>query len=181
MRLVATEVDGVFVVEPEPVTDERGSFARIFDADAFREAGLDPRVVQCSISRNTRVHTLRGLHYQREPHGETKLVRCSRGQVFDVAVDIRPGSATFGRWTSAVLSADNGHALAIPPGCAHGFLTLEAHSELTYQISRAYEPSASSGLRWDDPGIDIDWPADPQLISTRDSNYPDHDWRVPPP
>jgi dTDP-4-dehydrorhamnose 3,5-epimerase len=180
VKLVSAALAGVFVIEPEPVSDERGWFARVFDADQFAAAGLDPQVVQCSLSRNPLARTLRGLHYQEAPHGETKLVRCTRGRLFDVAVDLRPGSPTFRRWTGLELSAESGLGLVIPPGCAHGFLTLEDDTDVMYQMSATHQSAVSRGLRWDDPGVSIAWPAEPAVISPRDHEYPDHDWTAPP-
>ena len=173
-----TEIRGCYVVEPEPVEDERGFFARTFCADEFRRRGLNPVVAQSSISYNASVGVLRGLHYQATPHEEAKLVRCSRGRVFDVAVDLREGSATYGRWCAQELSDTNRLAFYIPEGCAHGFLTLERSSELTYQISTPYHPESSRGVRWDDRSLAIRWPEVPVLtISDRDRSLPTLDRR----
>ncbi|MEA2827457.1 MAG: dTDP-4-dehydrorhamnose 3,5-epimerase [Actinomycetota bacterium] len=162
-----TELAGCFIVGIEPVVDERGHFARLFSAEEFAERGLDPTVSQISMSRNVRMGTLRGLHYQQPPHEETKLVRCSRGRVYDVAVDLRTR-----RWTATELSERNGRALYIPAGFAHGFLTLEPDSELVYQISVPYNPAASAGVRWDDPALGIAWPSVGELTISA----PDRDW-----
>jgi dTDP-4-dehydrorhamnose 3,5-epimerase len=168
-----TAVDGAYVVEPERASDERGFFARTFDAAAFAERGLDPAVAECSVAYNRARGTLRGLHYQRAPHEEAKLVRCTRGAAFDVAVDLRAGSATYLRWAAAELTAENGNGFYIPAGCAHGYLTLTDDCELHYQISTAYVPAAAAGIRWDDPSVGIEWPAAPRVISERDALYPD--------
>ncbi len=183
MILRPTDLAGCFVIVPEPAVDERGSFARTFDSEAFSAWGLNPVVSQVSVSRNHAAGTLRGLHYQEAPHAEAKLVRCTQGRVFDVAVDV----ATL-RWTAVELSAANGLALYVPEGFAHGFLTLEPSSELVYQISRPYVPASSRGLRWDDPALDIAWPdVGPLTISERDRGLPllgdEHrpDGRVPSP
>lgn len=176
MVLEPTEIDGVVVVEPERHVDERGFFARTFDAEHFAEHGLETAVVQCSTSFNLRAGTVRGMHWQAEPHGEAKLVRCTRGAVFDVAVDVRPGSPTFRRWCGVELSAENGRALFVPIGCAHGFQTLCDDSEVLYQISAPYVPRAACGFRWDDPRIGIRWPEAPsggRTLSERDATYPD--------
>jgi dTDP-4-dehydrorhamnose 3,5-epimerase len=176
MRLRETPVAGVHIVEPERIEDERGHFARTFAADAFAARGLDARVAQCSTSFNTRRGTLRGMHYQAAPHGEAKLVRCTRGAIYDVAVDLRPGSPSYLRWVGSELSAANGRALYVPEGCAHGFQTLVDDSEVLYQISTPYVPEAARGVRWDDPAFGIEWPAPPpggRTLAARDAGYPD--------
>jgi dTDP-4-dehydrorhamnose 3,5-epimerase len=173
MRFAATGIAGVVIVEAEPRTDERGSFARLHCPSAFAAAGHPFAPAQTSLSRNPHSGTLRGLHYQPDPHGETKLVRCVRGRIFDVAVDLRPGSPTRGEWTACELSAENARALLIPEGMAHGFLTLEPDSDVLYQIAPEYAPGHEAGVRWDDPAFAIDWPAAPRVISPRDASYPD--------
>lgn len=165
-------LDGVIVIEPERAEDERGHFARTWCRDAFAERGLATDFAQCNTSFNRRRGTLRGLHYQAAPHQEAKLVRCTRGRVFDVAVDVRPGSATLGRWCAAELSADNGRMVFIPGGFAHGFQTLEDTSELFYQMSAAYAPEAVRGISWNDPAIGIDWPIPEPILSERDHRNP---------
>jgi dTDP-4-dehydrorhamnose 3,5-epimerase len=174
MRFSATGIAGVVVVDLEPVADERGAFARLHCPDAFAAAGHPFEPAQTSLSRNPHLGTLRGMHYQPAPHGETKLVRCIRGRIFDVAVDLRPTSPTHRRWAAAELSWDIGRALLIPPGVAHGFLTLEPDSDVLYQIAPKYEPGREAGVRWDDPAFAIDWPAAPKVISPRDASYPDY-------
>lgn len=175
MRFSATGIAGVVVVDIEARTDERGAFARLHCPDEFAAAGHPFEPAQTSLSRNPRAGTLRGLHYQPAPHGEVKLVRCVRGRIFDVAVDLRPGSPTHRRWAAAELSAANGRALLIPEGVAHGFLTLEPDTDVLYQIAPKYEPGHEAGVRWDDPAFAVDWPAAPQLISPRDAAYPDYE------
>lgn len=173
MRFTATNIDGVMLIEPERLWDERGYFARTYSEREFAEQGLDSRFVQSSVSFNAAAGTVRGLHYQAPPHAESKLVRCSRGVIFDVAVDLRVDSPTHGRWTSAELSAENGLMLYIPEGCAHGFQTLQRDTEVSYQISRSYHPPSARGIRWDDPDLAIDWPpADTRIISERDRTNP---------
>jgi len=172
MQIDATQIDGVFVVEVEPIEDERGLFARTFGIDEFDAAGIDARVAQCSVSYNHAAATLRGMHFQNGPYGETKLVRCIRGRIFDVAVDARSGSSTFGQWQAWELNESNRRALLVPPGVAHGFITLAPRSEVFYQISVAYREDASAGLRWDDPQIAIQWPMPPAVISERDRRLP---------
>lgn len=175
MIFTETPLPGVFVVALEAIEDERGSFARTFSAEDFAAQGLDPAVVQCSVSFNLRAGTLRGMHYQEAPHAESKLVRCSRGAIFDVAVDLRPESPTYCGWFGIELTPDNGRMLYIAEGLAHGFQTLADATEVQYQISREYVPSAAGGVRWDDPAFGIEWPrAQPGLtISERDRTYPD--------
>jgi dTDP-4-dehydrorhamnose 3,5-epimerase len=174
----ATELPGVSVLELQPLLDPRGSFTRIFDAELFARHGLDPRVVQCSASFNPRAGTLRGLHYQAPPHEESKLVRCVRGRVWDVVVDLRPDSPAYCCWLGIELDADGMQLLSVPAGCAHGFQTLLDDSEVDYQMSVAYVPDAAAGVRWDDPAFAIDWPDPPQggerIISARDRAFPDY-------
>ena len=174
MIFVETALSGVFVVQPEPHVDERGLFARTYCADELRANGLDPRVAQCSSSFNRRAGTLRGLHYQRRPHGEVKLVRCTMGAIFDVVVDLRPESRTYCRWVGVDLTAENRRALYIPEDCAHGFLTLVDDSEVYYQISQPYVAGAEAGVRWDDPVFGVQWPSAPVVIADRDASYPDY-------
>ena len=173
MRLRELDIAGVFLVEPERHEDERGFFARTWCRNEFKAAGLDAAAAQCGVAHNRRKHTLRGMHYQADPHAETKLVRCTAGAVWDVAVDLRPDSPTFKKWAAAELSAENRHALYVPKGFAHGYLTLTDDAEVTYMMSDFYEPAAGRGVRWDDPAFAIDWPAPPALINDRDATYPD--------
>jgi dTDP-4-dehydrorhamnose 3,5-epimerase len=174
MRFAETEIAGVVVVDVEPHTDARGSFARLHCPDEFAAAGHPFTPAQTSLSRNPHAGTLRGLHYQPSPHAEVKLVRAVRGRVFDVAVDLRPGSPTHRRWTASELSAGNARALLIPEGVAHGFLTLEPDTDVLYQISPKFEPGHEAGVRWDDPAFGIAWPLRPKVISERDAGYPDY-------
>jgi len=174
MRFSETGIPGVVVAEIEPAADARGAFARLHCPDEFAAAGHPFQPAQTSLSRNPRWLTLRGMHYQRPPFAETKLVRCVRGRVFDVALDLRRDSPTFRRWTSAELSADNAQALLIPPGVAHGFLTLEPDTDVLYQIAPRFEPGHEAGVRWNDPAFAIAWPASPEVISERDAAYPNH-------
>jgi dTDP-4-dehydrorhamnose 3,5-epimerase len=164
---------GVFEITQEPVRDERGSFARVYDRAELASHGIELEVVQASISFNVVRGTLRGLHFQRPPHEEAKLVRCLAGSVYDVVADLRDGSPTRLRWLGVELSAERGNALFVPPGCAHGFLTLEDGCELEYLISTPYEASAAGGARWNDPAIGIEWPFEPSVISARDAGFPD--------
>jgi dTDP-4-dehydrorhamnose 3,5-epimerase len=170
-----TPLAGAFVIEPEPLPDSRGLFARTWCRRELEARGLETRIAQCSTSFNKRKGTLRGMHYQVAPFAETKIVRCTRGSLHDVIVDLRPGSPTFGRHCAVVLSADNRKAMYVPTGFAHGFQTLEDDTEVLYQISEFYSPEHSRGLRWDDPALGIRWPEDERTISERDRSYPDVD------
>ncbi|WP_430423792.1 dTDP-4-dehydrorhamnose 3,5-epimerase [Phenylobacterium sp.] len=174
MRFTPTTIAGVVRVEAEPHADERGLFARLHCPEAFAAAGIPFEPVQTSLSRNPTSGTLRGMHFQAAPHAEAKLVRVTRGRVFDVAVDLRPDSPTYRQWTGAELSAENLVGLYIGEGMAHGFLTLEPDTDVVYQIAPAYRPGHDAGVRWNDPAFGIDWPAAPRLISERDASYPDH-------
>jgi len=173
MRFTETPLQGAFVVEIEPFSDERGIFARSFCANEFAEAGLVSQFVQSNLSVNGKAATLRGMHYQNPPHSEVKLVRCVRGSMFDVVVDLRPESASYRQWFGVTLSGENHKALYVPEGFAHGFLTLEADTEANYMVSAFYTPNAEGGLRWDDPVIGIDWPMQPQVISSKDAQWLD--------
>lgn len=172
MRFQETAICGVHVVELDKHEDERGSFARIFCTNEFRSAGLELPDCQMAISKNRHKGTLRGLHFIDEEAGEAKLVRCIRGAVFDVAVDLRRGSSTFGRYFAVSLDAENALALFLPRGVAHGFLTLEDDSDLLYQFSQPHRPGLEKGVRWDDPDIGIEWPLDPIVMSDRDRALP---------
>ncbi len=173
MRFTETKVAGAFLIEPELLTDERGFFARTWDREELEARGLNPRLAQCSISFSHRRGTLRGLHYQVAPHEEAKLIRCTQGAIWDVALDLRPGSPTYGAWFGAELSAANRAMLYIPEGCAHGQLTLTDDAEVFYQISAPYAPAAARGVRFDDPAFGIEWPVEVEVINDRDRTYPD--------
>lgn len=173
MKFAATKIPGVTVVETEPIADERGFFARGFCGKEFKAAGLNLAVAQTNVSHNKLKRTLRGMHYQAEPKPEPKLVSCVRGGIFDVAVDLRPDSPTFCKWIGVELTESNRKALFVPPGCAHGFLTLSDETEVSYLMGEFYVADLSRGVRWDDPAFGIDWPDKPVLISERDAAYPD--------
>lgn len=168
-----TAIEGVWVVEPERHADERGFFARTWDGQEFAARGLNGNLSQSSVSYNVRRGTLRGMHYQAAPHEEAKLVRCTAGVIFDVALDLRPGSSTFTRWVGQELSADNRLGLYVPEGCAHGFVTLADGTEVAYDISERHAPESARGVRWDDPVFAIDWPVAVEMINERDRSYPD--------
>jgi len=165
---------GAYLIEPERREDDRGFFATTWCAREFEANGLNARIVQCNISFNTRRGTLRGMHYQMAPREQPKLVRCTAGAIYDVIVDLRSHSATYKRWASAELSAENRAMLYIPEGFAHGFQTLTDESEVFYQMSTFHEPDAAGGVRWNDAAFGIVWPIDPPLvIAPRDASYPD--------
>jgi len=173
MIFEATPLAGAYVIVPEPLADDRGFFARLFCRTAFAERGLDPHLDQISMSYNARAGTVRGLHLQRPPAGETKLVRVTAGAVFDVIVDVRGGSQTYGRWFGTELSAANRKQIYIPLGFAHGFQTLAPDTEVAYHISCPYAPDLATGLRFDDPDLAISWPLGaPSVISERDATWP---------
>lgn len=167
-----TGIEGVVVVETQPHTDERGFFARTFCAREFEAAGLGPVVAQANLSFNHRAGTLRGLHFQRPPAQEAKLVRCTRGRVYDVAVDLRRDSPTYLEHVGVVLDAESHNALYVPESCAHGYLTLEDACEVAYQVSEFYTPGVEGGLRWDDPVLGIDWPGAIRVVSPKDAAWP---------
>lgn len=172
MTFHETKIPGVFEIRIEPKPDERGFFARTWCQKEFEGHGLNPKLVQCSISVSTRKGTLRGMHYQAAPYRETKIVRCTRGAIFDVAIDLRPQSRTFRSWVSAVLTAEDRNMLCVPEGCAHGFMTLEAGTEVLYQMSEVFDANSARGVRWDDPAFQIAWPEKVEVISERDRTYP---------
>lgn len=172
MTFVSTKLSGVVEIHVDPKHDNRGVFARTWCQQEFEEHGLNPRVVQCSVSFNHQKGTFRGMHYQVAPHEEAKLVRCTRGSVYDIVLDLRPDSATFKEWVSVVLISGERNMVYIPEGCAHGFLTLEDESELYYQMSEPYAPDAARGVRWDDPAFQIRLPEAVSVISERDLTYP---------
>jgi dTDP-4-dehydrorhamnose 3,5-epimerase len=173
MKFVALPLSEAFLIEVELRPDDRGGFGRTFCEREFAEHGLPSHFVQCNTSFNTRAGTLRGMHIQIEPQPEAKLVRCTRGAIFDVIVDVRRDSPTFRQWYGAELTADNRKALFIPFGFVHGFQTLEENSEVFYHMSEFYEPSLARGYRWNDPAFAIDWPIADPVMSDRDRQYPD--------
>jgi dTDP-4-dehydrorhamnose 3,5-epimerase len=169
---------GAFRIEPQRIEDERGFFARAFCQREFVAHGLNTTIAQCSISFNKQRGTLRGMHYQDAPYEEDKLVQCTRGALYDVLIDLRITSSTFKQHVAEVLTADNRHILYVPKGVAHGFITIEDDTEVSYQISEFYSPEHARGVRWDDPAFGIDWPLEVRVISERDRRYPDFDlWR----
>jgi dTDP-4-dehydrorhamnose 3,5-epimerase len=171
MIFTQTELENAFVIDLEQRGDERGFFARAWDENEFRDHGLNPRLVQCNVSFNHRAGTLRGMHFQHAPHAEAKLVRCTRGAIYDVIVDLRPDSATFKRWIGVELTEENRRMLYVPEGFAHGFQTLADGTETFYQVSEFYAPGAEGGVRYDDPAFGIEWPREVTVISPKDAAW----------
>jgi dTDP-4-dehydrorhamnose 3,5-epimerase len=173
MIFTETRLRGAYIIELERLDDERGFFARSFSQDDFVRLGMNPHIVQCNVSFNRKKGTLRGMHLQSAPYEEAKLVRCTMGAIYDVILDLRATSATFRQWFAVELSAENRRMLYIPEGLAHGLQTLEDHTEVFYQMSEAYHPECSRGMRWDDPAFGIEWPLPVSVISYKDKTYPD--------
>jgi dTDP-4-dehydrorhamnose 3,5-epimerase len=173
MNFLPLEVSGAFLIDPEPISDERGFFARLWCQRELEDRGLVGRIVQCSQSYNARAGTLRGLHYQLAPHAETKVVRCMRGAIYDVILDLRPASPTFRKFATIDLTSGNRRMTYVPEGCAHGFQTLEDGTEVLYLISEFYRPDHARGVRWDDPAFNISWPPGEKILNERDRSYPD--------
>ena len=172
MIFTESSLPGAFLIDLERDSDERGFFARAYCAQEFAAKGLGTVLHQCSVSYNTRKGTLRGMHYQSAPHEEHKLVRCTAGAIFDVIVDVRPGSLSYRLWFATELTAQNRRSLFVPPGFAHGFITLSDDAEVYYMISVPHAPQHARGFRWNDPAFAIEWPLVPSVISARDAGYP---------
>jgi dTDP-4-dehydrorhamnose 3,5-epimerase len=169
-----TRLKGAFIIELEKIIDSRGFFSRAWCQKEFEANGLNPNVVQCNLSFNTSKGTLRGMHYQIAPHEEAKIVRCIRGKVYDVIIDLRPKSPTYLQWIGVELSSENRKMLYVPENFAHGYLTLADNTELFYQVSHFYSPESESGIRWNDVTVNIKWPQTNGLIITdKDKNWPD--------
>ncbi|MHB8170367.1 MAG: dTDP-4-dehydrorhamnose 3,5-epimerase [Thermincolia bacterium] len=175
MIFTETKIPGVYVIEIQPLKDERGFFACTWCQEEFHARGLNPRLVQCNISFNRQKGTLRGMHYQVWPHEEAKLVRCTRGAIYDVIIDLRPWSTAYKQWTAVELSGNNRKLLYIPEGCAHGFQTLEDNTEVFYQMSEFYQPQQARGVCWNDPAFGIQWlEVGYRIISDKDKSYPEY-------
>lgn len=172
MIFTETKLKGAFIIDPEFLEDERGFFARTFCREEFEAHGLNPNLVQCSISFNGRKGTLRGMHYQTKPHEEAKLVRCTMGAIYDVIIDLRPNSPTFKKWISIELSAEKRNMLYVPEGFAHGFQTLRNGTEVFYQMTKYYHPECAAGVRWNDPVFNVEWPSQQPVVSDRDLSFP---------
>jgi len=178
MIFTETKLKGVFLIEPERHEDERGFFARSWSPREFEAHGLDSRIVESNISFNKKRGTVRGMHYQAAPYGQAKLVRCTAGAIFDCVIDLRPSSATFRQWLGVELTARNRLMVHVPVGFAHGFQTLENETEVFYEMSHAYVPGSSMGVRWDDPVFGIQWPLEVSVVNDRDRHYPDYSVRT---
>lgn len=173
MKFTETKVSGVFLIEPELHADDRGSFARSFCVDEFNEAGIDIHIVQANISFNKHSGAVRGMHYQVSPHAEAKVVRCTRGALHDVVIDLRSESPTFCRWIAAELNAEKNTEMFVPQGCAHGFQTLVDNTEVSYLMSERYVPESASGVRYDDPAFGVEWPLAISFVADRDRSWPE--------
>jgi dTDP-4-dehydrorhamnose 3,5-epimerase len=178
MIFTNTCVVGAFLVDLERSADERGFFARAWCAREMAAAGAASALAQANISFCRRLGTLRGMHYQIPPREEAKLMRCVRGAIYDVVLDVRPGSASYGRWMGAELTADNRRAIFVPPGCANGYLSLADDAEVLYLVSEFYSPEHERGIRWNDPTFGVEWPAEVRVISVKDRSWPDYQGRV---
>ncbi|MGB9093727.1 MAG: dTDP-4-dehydrorhamnose 3,5-epimerase [Gallionella sp.] len=172
MQFIPTIFDGAYLIAPTRITDERGFFARTYCANEFASKGLKADSVQCNISCNNTCGTLRGMHFQRQPNAEAKLVRCTAGAIYDVIIDLRRGSQTFAKWAAFELTAQDRNALYIPEGFAHGFQTLADDTEVLYQMFNFFAPESAGGVRWDDPAFQIKWPLNVSIMSDKDRDYP---------
>ena len=181
MIFTETKLSGAFIIEAERMHDERGFFARSWSQREWEEQHLNPRLVECNISFNKKKGTLRGMHYQRAPYAQAKLVRCTAGAIYDAIIDLRPDSTSFKQWVAVELRADNYRMLYIPEGFAHGFQTLEDATEVFYQMSEVYRPDCAEGVRWNDPAFGLTWPVEEKIIFARDNSYPDYVQPVPTP
>jgi|LWDU01.1.fsa_nt_gi dTDP-4-dehydrorhamnose 3,5-epimerase len=173
MNFIPTKINGAFIVEMEKKEDDRGFFARTYDVNEFQKNGLNSKIVQCNLNLTHKKGTLKGLHYQKQPFSEVKLIRCTRGSVFSVMVDLRPDSSTYKQSESIILSENEYCWRYIPEMCANGIQTLEDNTELIYQVTQSYTPESESGIRWNDPTFNIKWPLPVELISNKDKTWPD--------
>ena len=175
MKFIETKLKGAYIIEFQPVEDERGFFSRTFCIDEFKKNRIHFNIVQCNISYNKKRGTLRGMHYQIARHEEAKIVRCTIGALYDVIIDLRPDSGTFTKWVAFELTAENRRMLYVPEGFAHGFQTLEDNTEVLYQMSESYHPECARGVRWDDPVFGIEWPKVGPILLSRDKNYSNYE------
>lgn len=174
MKFTETKLAGAYIIDLNKIEDDRGFFARTFCTQELEDHNLIPEVKQANMSWNEKSGTMRGMHYQVDPYQETKLVRCVRGALYDVIIDLRADSPTYGEWIGVELTADNRRALFVPRDFAHGFVTLEDNTDAFYMVSQSYVPNAESGIRWNDPKFAIDWPIQPSLVSDKDANWEDY-------
>jgi len=172
MKFEKINLDGAYIIEIEKNEDNRGFFARTFDKNSFLKLNLEIELLQCNVSFNKKAGTLRGMHYQKHPHEEVKIVRCTKGKIYDVIIDVRTDSDSYKKWFGIELSYQNHKMMYVPKGFAHGFLTLEDNSEVFYQMSDCHVPESAMGIRWNDESIGIKWPSSPSVISDRDNSYP---------
>lgn len=173
MIFTEMNVKGCFMIEPDRFDDERGYFSKIWDHKELAQRALSTEFAQFNLAFNHKAGTLRGMHFQRAPHEEVKLVRCTRGAVYDVIIDLRPASPTYLQWSGVELTEDNCRTYYVPKGCAHGYITLADATEVTYNVSAGYAPQSAAGVRWNDPAFGIQWPMQPTVINPRDDSYPD--------
>lgn len=173
MIFTETKLKGAFIIDVKRIEDERGFFGRSYCEKEFEEYGLNTNIVQTNVSYNKKKGTLRGMHMQVTPYEETKLVRCTRGAIYDVIIDMREGSETYKQWVGVELTADNYRMLFVPEGFAHGFITLEDNTDVTYQVTQFYTPGSEKGIRWNDPAFNIEWPIEPVVVSEKDQAHPD--------
>lgn len=174
MKFTESRVPGAWIIDIAPIQDNRGFFAMTWQPDEFRKRGIDPALAQCNLAFNHKRGTLRGMHFQTAPHAQAKIVRCTRGALLDVVVDLRPGSPAYCQWDAVELTADNRRMLYMPEGVAHGYLTLADDTEAYYHASTPWAPGAEAGVRWDDPAFAIAWPSVPAVISPKDAGWPDY-------
>lgn len=175
MIVVKTKIEGVYVISPEPREDSRGYFARVFAKEELKKAGIDFSIVHINRSLSKEKGVIRGIHYQEFPHQEDKIVQCLEGKIFDVAIDIRPDSKTYGQWVGQILDSQNKKMLLIPKGCGHAFQTIEKDSVVEYFVTEYYAPDFERGIRYNDPKFGIDWPIKDAIVSEKDANWPDFD------
>jgi dTDP-4-dehydrorhamnose 3,5-epimerase len=173
MRFTKSKIDGAFIIDLETFEDERGFVAYAWSEKEFLEQGISTKFLEMIMSCNIRKGTLRGMHFQNKPFAQAKLVRCTKGAIYDVAIDLRPDSLTYKKWDAVELTARNRRMFYIPEGCAHGFQTLEDETEVLYQISNVYSPGFAGGVRWNDPAFGVDWPLYERTLISRDRDYPD--------
>jgi len=171
MKFIETKLQGSFIIEPTKLSDDRGFFTRVWDNKIFDEMGLNSKLAQCNVSLSKKKGTIRGMHYQVEPYQEAKLVRCTRGSIYDVIIDLRVNSKTYKEWVGYELTYLNHKMLYVPEGFAHGFQTLENNTEIFYQVSQFYNPNAENGINWKDDTFNISWPLQPTVISDKDYSW----------
>lgn len=175
MKFTKTKLEGALIIDAEKREDDRGFFARVFCLNEFKDQGIDISIVQVNVNFSVRKGTLRGMHFQNHPYQEDKIVRCTKGALFDVIIDLRKDSPTYKQWIGVELTENNHRALLVPKGFAHGFLTLEDNTEANYLVSQFYTPGAESGIRYNDPQFNIEWPLEPVVVSEKDANHPDYE------